>query len=308
MQRNLICTVSGFLLFAPVGLDAAEMGGSVTLGFSKSDISVVPNDLKTTTLDMNGYYDVGNGLSFGMNAALARIDITGGAPDLDANYFGLDGKYRFSNGFAVGAYVERGHVKDSAGLLLGSVTLTSYGLTLGYETDDLSAEVYYGVSDTKPSLPAGIDIKDFGARVQYDFAPNAFGVGAIGRTRIEGAGNSVDIDLVSLGGGYSFNDSLMAYGGAQRASIGLVNVDVTTFGLGLAYKTAAISGIPTVLSLELARSTLDTPGPSVDIDTVRFGVTIPLGKSKSHAPLNSVVNGIQNGGHSVVTSGVLGAF
>ena len=287
-------------------LAAAEVNGMLTLGYSMSDIEFSPNDINALTLDFSGTYDVGNGLSFGLDAGLSKADISGAPVDFDLAYFGLNAKYSFANGVSLGAYAERGQLDTNLPIPTGK--LNSYGLTVGYENDKLSGEAYFGFSTTKPGLPSDLDIADYGLRGRYEFSEAGFGTVAIGRTRLNTPGPSVDLDMIALGGGYAFNDRFMMYGGLQRASIDLVNAEMTTIGLGVAYQTTAISAVPAILSLEMARSRLSTGGPSIDVDTIRVGISVPLSKSGSRVPLNSVVNSIDRGSHSVLTSGVLAAF
>ena len=293
----------GLALAVPGASVANEWRGDVTLGYSKSDISLVPNDVSAVTLDLQGEYRLDNGLSFGVGAAIAKLDISGAPVDVDVNHFALDATYRMQNGVKFGAFAERGKI-DVGGL--GNAKLTTFGALVGYETDRLDAELYFGKSDVDPSLP--IDIKEYGLRANYWVSESAFVTGGLARSRVSAGGTDVDLDLISLGGGYAFNDAFSVFGGLQKASVDIANLDATTLGIGIAYKTQVISNIPTTFSLELARTSLDIGGPSVDVDTVRLGVSVPLGKSGNSVPLNSVTGSIANGSHNVLTSGILGAF
>ena len=306
MKMKALVT-TGMIFMLPAMTQAAEWGGMVTLGFSKTDVSGTPVDVTTTTLDFNGVYDFQNGFSMGFDAGLAFGDISNGGPDVDLTYFALNGEYKLQNGVTFGGYFERGSV-DDGGVLIGNSSIRSYGLTVGYETDQLDTEVYFGKSETSPSLPAGVDIKDYGVRVGYQLSPQAFAVGALGRSEISGLGPKLDLDMIALGGGYAFSNQFSAYGGIQRVSVDVANLDATTFGLGVAYSPSAISNMPMVFSLELARTRLDAGGPTTDLDTIRLGVSLPLGKAGGDVPANSVVNNIAKGGHNVLTSGILGAF
>jgi Gram-negative porin len=205
-----------------------------------------------------------------------------------------------------GGYVERGSI--DVDLLGADAAVTSYGLTFGYETDRLDAEVFLGKSNTSPSLPAGVDVKDYGVRVGYQISPKAFVVGSLARTDISGVGGGVDLDMISLGGGYAFNDEFSVFGGVQRISLDIASADATTYGLGVAYQPARMNTVPMIFSLELARTSLDIGGPSADLNTVRLGVSIPLGNTSKGVPVNSLVNNIAKGGRSVVTSGIMGVF
>jgi len=303
--KSLVMTSLVFVV--PATVQAADWGGMATLGFSQTEVSDSSTDISTVTLDFNGVYDFENGFSMGFDAGLAFGDVSNGGPDVDLNYFALNGEYKLQNGVTFGGYVERGSVDDD-GAIIGDVSMTSYGLTLGYETDKLDSEVYFGESTTSPSLPSGVDVKDYGIRVGYQISPQAFVVGALGRSEISGIGGDVELDMVGVGGGYAFSDQWSAFGGIQRVSLDLADADATTFGLGVAYSTSAISNLPMVFSLELARTRLDVSGSSGDLDTIRFGVSVPLGNAGGDVPANSVVNNIAKGGHSALTSGVMGAF
>ncbi|MDQ2093812.1 porin [Rhodalgimonas zhirmunskyi] len=306
MNMKLV-VAAGMAIAIPATLQADDWNGVVTLGYSQTDIGGTGADASAGSLDFNGVYNFDTGFSLGFDASLVVADISNGGGDMDLNYLALNGEYKLQNGVTFGGYIERGEVDDN-GLLLGNARLTSYGLTFGYEVENLDAEAYIGASDTSPSLGGGTDINDFGVRVGYQISPQAFMVGSLARSEISNTGVSVDIDMIALGGGYAFNNQWSVYGGVQRISVDAASLDETTYGLGVAYSPAAISAMPMTLSLELARTDVDLGGASSDLDTVRLGLTVPLGNTKKNVPANSVVNNIAKGGHNVVTSGFLGAF
>lgn len=186
-------------------------------------------------------------------------DISNGGPDVDTSNLGFNGEYKLRIGTTFGGYFEYASI-DDGGALLGDASIRSYGLTAGYETEALDTEAYFGMSDTSPSLATGIDIKDYGVRLGCKLSSQAFVVGALGRSEIAGPGGSVDLDMAALGGVYAFGNQWSAFGGVQRTSLDIVNVDATTYGLGVAYDTGAVSDVPMVLSLELARTRLRAAG------------------------------------------------
>ncbi|MFP4405125.1 hypothetical protein [Rhodosalinus sp.] len=62
------------------------------------------------------------------------------------------------------------------------------------------------------------------------------------------------------------------------------------------------------MSLELSRTTLAAGGPSEDIDTVRFGFSIPLGEGASDVPLNSAASSFGGSDRTVVPSAFFGGL
>ncbi|WP_319826094.1 porin [Thalassovita sp.] len=306
MKQKLLTTVCALAFTLPAVAFAGDWQGNATLGFASSDIDGAPDNLTATTLDLHGEYDTGVGFVLGVDAAIGKLKMSGTPIDESVNYFALTGMYGLSNGLSVGAYAERGAVSDST-LIPVDLEMTSFGLVLGYSLGSVDGEIYYGTSDTDPSLPAGIDVNDLGLRAAFSPVQNVEVNAVIARTRISGGGPDVDLDLIGLGGSYAINHALTAFGGVQKASLDILSADATTIGLGLAYQTAAL-GIPTTLSLEVARTSIDVGGPSEDVDTVRVGISIPLGKSATSVPLNSVAGAVANGGHSVLTSALLGVF
>ena len=165
-----------------------------------------------------------------------------------------------------------------------------------------------GRTTTNPDLPSGVDVNDYGFALKYTAMQNVTLGGNVMRTRLSGGGNHVDLDMIGVAGAYAFNDQWTAFSGLTRTKISDVDAKVTTFGLGVSYDMTSLVKIGSSASLEYAHTKNDLDGGDGSLNTVRLGVTIPLGHSTGKVPLNSVADSILKPTHSVVSSTVLSAF
>jgi predicted porin len=300
----LLVTISAPSLAAAQDL---SYSGGVTLGLGFHDISDVEQDLSTTSLDGRLDFDFGNGFTFGVDAGYLDLSIDDVPVDLEAQFIGLNGGYKFQNGMSVGVYHEQ--LTMGADLLPIDIALKSTGVSFGYGMENLEFGAFIGQSNTSPELSPDIDFNDFGLTVQYAAMPNLDVAGAFLRTTIDSPGTDIDIDFLGLAATYDINEKFAVFGGFSKTSIDLIDIDATTLGLGVGYNLPEMGSISSTLSLELARTELSLGGTDVgDIDTIRLGLTIPLGGKGSEAPLNSVADSVFNPRHSAINAGLTSAF
>ena len=279
--------------------------GALTLGVGFHSVSDIDQDLRTTSLDGRLDFDFGNGFSFGVDAGYLDLDIDEVPVDFNAQFIGLDVAYRFANGMSLGAYTEQ--LTASADLLPIDISLKSSGITAGYDASGLQLGAFIGQSDTSPELP-GTDLQDLGLTAKYAPMEGLKLGAAFLRTTVDTAGPEVDLDFLGLAATYVINDSFTVFGGVSKTSLDLLDADATTMGLGAGY-LLPMGGVTSTLSLELARTDLSAGGiGGGDLDTVRLGLTLPLGGKGSEAPLNSVADSVFNPRHSAINAGLTSAF
>lgn len=285
---------------------AQEFSGAITLGYSASDLSDTATDVDTMTFDGRFGLEADNGLHFGADISGLKADIDGVSEDVNETLAGIYGGIRFGNGAAGGLYVETAEL-DIDGL--GDVSLDSYGLMAGYEAEGARVSGFYGISETDPDLPAGMDIADFGASFSYT-GSEGYTIGASAqRTELSADGMpDIDIDFAGIAGSYAVSPGWTLFGGLSDASIDLIDTDLTTVGFGVSYDLSTVTRANASLSLELARSELEVAGVQGDADTVRLGLSIPLGGRGFTVPMNSVADAVLNPRHNALTSADLSTF
>jgi hypothetical protein len=304
MKHLLRATAVAFLAI-PVAAPAQEFGGAVTLGFGTTDISDIPQDIGSRSLAFSGGVDFGNGLALSGDLGIGTLDIDDVPFDISARIMGLDADYRFGGGFRIGAYAERATLSIDG--LPVDPDLDSYGIKAGYATPTMDVGLFLGRSSTDPDLP-GIDIEDRGLTFAAQFDPGLRLGGYLMETELSDGIDDLSIRALGLAGSYRFADSWMAFAGYTRSSIEDLDGNLSTFGLGAGYDLSSVIDFGAVVSLELARTTLTAGGTDVgDLDTVRFGFTIPLGQGSAQ-PLNSVANSVFDPRRSAVTATALSAF
>lgn len=293
----LLVTIS-----TPALVAAQDISGGVTLGFGQHDVA--GQDLSTASLDGRAKFAFSNGLTLGVSAGYLDVGIDGVPVDLTADFVGLDLGYRFSNGASVGGYVEQLNASISG--LPVDLALKSIGAEVGYTMSGLELGAHLGRSSTSPDI--GVDIDNIGIKAKYTPMANLDIAGAFLRANLSSGGTDVDIDMIGLAATYDVNEQIAIFGGLNRTSVDLIDADFTTMGLGVGYNLSAMTGMASVVSVELARTEVDIGGGSEDLDTVRLGLTFPLGEKGTEAPLNSVADSIFNPRHGAVNAALNSAF
>lgn len=283
---------------------AQDFSGAATLGFGRSSLSDGGPDVNAPSLDATGLINFNNGFYVGLDGHFKNIDPSGGSASLSLFDVGTSATYQFSSGFTVGGYLDYMD-SDLSGLGGGfgsiSGSATSYGLTGGFVRNDLGVEFHLGMTDTSPSLPSGVDWVDYGVNLRYVAATGTKLGANVQRSNVSGNGADVNFTNWGVGADHEFGAGWSAFGGLTRATITGGN-DMTTVGLGVGYDLAQKTSLPAEVSLELARSDVSSGNVSGDINTLRFGFTMPLGKRDTATPLNSVARSAMSPRHNAVSS------
>lgn len=302
-----LLTSSALALIASAGLVAAQdISGTATVGYGRTDVSDTSTDLDSITFDGNVAATFDNGLLLGARATAMNVSIDD-EPDLNASLLGASGGYRLGSGLRGGAYYERAHLgyDDFSG------TANSYGATVGYDFAAGTVEGFYGRS--AGSDLEDLNVHDYGVTGRYTAMNGLTFGGNLMRTNIALGGKDDDLDLVGLAAVYDVAPAWTVFGGLTHSSV--ADTDVTTFGLGASYDLSGMVAVPTIVSLELARTNFDGNDlgdedlvGNAHGNTVRLGVTFPFGQTGSKLPANSVAGAVMTPSHSAVTQTVLSAF
>lgn len=288
----------------PVAAMAQDVTGGATLGFGSISGPDGFPDVTTRALDGAIGLDYDNGLRLGASASSVRADLSGIEEDISANVFGLTAGASFSNFWNAGVYYEYGKI-GIVSLLEASID--SYGLFLGYDSDLMGFEVFAGTTDSYLLSGTGVDWADVGASASFKMGANSKIGGHVVRSRLSGGGDEVDLTTMGLGGSYGFGNGLVGYAGVTHGQIDDLVGDLTTVGLGVGYDLSDTANFPAMLSFEVARSRLDDGVDNVDLDTIRFGVTLPLGGGKA-VPMNSVAANAMSPNRTALSTAIVGAF
>ncbi|SEM70074.1 hypothetical protein SAMN05216227_1001136 [Pseudorhodobacter antarcticus] len=300
MKFNLILPL-GVAALLPCALFAQTFDGSVTVGYGLSDISGL-GTLHTPSIDGRFGYDLGNGLKFGADISGVRGSKNGLTGNVSALSAGVFAAYGFGNGVSLGAYGETASV-DATGLT-SDVSVHSYGLLGGYDVDQVKVTGFLGKSNTSPNLAAGTDITDLGIAGRFQVSDQVTLGGSFARSTVSNGGASLGLNALGLAGSFRANESWTVFGGLTDASISNV-AGITTFGLGASYDMSGSLRQGSAVSLEFARSNVGGVG---NINTLRIGLSVPLGATSNAVPLNSVAETAMNPRRNTVATGVLSTF
>lgn len=294
----LVALALSAIPLAPVALEAQTITGGLTLSFTRQDAG--SSTIDSRGLDGRMETDFGNGFTFGVDVGASRMSQSGVSTDVDAEFIAIDGGYRFSNGMKAGLFAERLTFSVSSS---ADVTLKTNGLSLGYEANGFDVEAF--MADTSPSLPLpfATDVENVGVTARYSGVAGLEVGGAYLRAKLSSGGPTTDIDFKGVAATYVINDSYILFGGVAKTDLAGV-VDIDTTGIGIGYDLGAMTGFSATVSLEAAQTDLATTG----IDTLRLGLTLPLGKKGPMLPMNSVADSVLNARHGAFNAALTSAF
>lgn len=300
MKRNLMLAIA--FSVAP-GLAAAQtVTGGLTLSYGELDGGFGTSDIKAKGLDGRAKVDFGNGASFGLQVGKIDMPISGTPVSLEGEFFALDGGYRFDNGVKVGAFVDR--LTMGASISPIDITLKTNGVSLGYEGQGFDIEAFIGNTTLSPAI-LPVDIENRGITATYTGTPGLEVGATFLRAELSDGGTSENIDFSGLAATYVFKESYIVFGGVSQSDFFLGGTVLDTMGLGVGYDLAAVAGFGATVSLEVAQTEF---GGSTDIDAVRVGLTLPLGKAGPALPMNSVADAILNPRHGAFNAALTSAF
>ena len=279
---------------APIAAQAESITGALTLSYTQHDSDFA--ELSTKGLDGRLAIDLDSGLSLGIEMGQSSSSTDGLPVDLEGEFYGLDAKYAFGNGMSAGIYMDRFSV--GLGGIPIELTLKSKGVTVGYEGNGFKGEAFYGSTDI-----TSVDINNFGISGSYTGMEGLEVGAAFHRADIDLGGSSGNLDFSGLAATYLATPSLMVFGGAGQLDLAGLG-DLDTLGLGVSYSIGGNSGFASSVSLEVGRTSLDGD----DLDVVRLGLTIPLGKSGPVLPMNSVADSILNPRRGALIAGLTSVF
>lgn len=284
---------------APIAAQAESITGGMTLSYTRHSNDF--GDMRTTGLDGRLAIDMDNGLRFGFDLGRSTMSQDGSPIDLDAEFYSVEASYGFGGGMRAGLFADR--LSIGAGLSPIDVTLSTNGLSFGYEGNGFEGEAFVG--KTSLNVPLPFEIKNYGVFGHYTGMDKLDVGAAFLRAHLTQGGNSTNMDFRGVAATYLATPQLMVFGGFGQLDLGLLSsAGIDSFGLGVSYDLGAKMGFSSSVSLEVGRV---SQGGS-DADVLRVGWTIPLGKSGPALPMNSVADAVLNPRHGAFNAGVTAGF
>ena len=292
-MKHLLALILSTALPSIASAQDVTYSGGVTIGWGDQDMS--------RASDINGRldFDLGNGLSFGADVGYVKLGFDNTPVGIKADFIGVRGAYKLQNGLSFGTFAEK--LTTGMSLVPVDLSLTTYGLTVGYESEGLEIGTFIGQTGASPDILFGTNAKNYGLTVKYTAVPKL----DVGATFVRAKIDNASIDFAGVAAAYDFNDTFTLFGGISNGSVDMLDLNVTTFGLGVGYKLPEFAGVNSTVSIELARTKLRNAG---DLDTIRLGLSIPLGTKASKVPHNSVADAILNPRHGAFNAILTSAF
>lgn len=254
---------------------AQDYTGAVTLGWGKTTFE--DSDVENTSLNLEGRIQIalGNGVTVGVKAGRESFARDGEQDGIQST-FGANVAYDLGNGAWAGLYVE--------GRGLGwqgddwEYTLTTYGIEGGYS--------FAGIDFAGFIAPAD-HTNTYGVSAKY--AADTYLVASSFKTaRTEGEAEEV----FGLAGTYQYN-AFGLFAGAEKLRDSRLDGKTVNWGVGASY-TYETAVVPVIASIEYGAVEYGFNDYDYKDETVKIGVTFPLGGSKAVAPLNSVADSVIN--------------
>lgn len=299
-------------LVTPLAVLSQDFSGAVTFGYSHTDVPDANTKLNGVQLDGRLNLSMGNGLAFDARYNVFNLGVAGADADISGSLMALAVTYDVSSALSAGVFVENAELGvDFAGLALGSIASSNtFGIEGHYKTSvlDFGASVATGKTGglIAAALP-NVDLMHFGLSAIYTPSDALTLGGSFIRTNLESAAlpGSVNIDYIGLAANYVINDKFSVFGGLSRTKTDLVDLQATSISLGGSYDMSSFAGMPLMASLELAQTRPELLGADTKINSIRLGMTIPLGRNAAKAPLNSGADAILNPSHSALSQMLL---
>lgn len=310
MKTSYNALLGMIVAVCPLASQAAEWSGAHTLGFGYNNLSGGGGNALSYTLDSAGEARFNPSFGIGYSVTLGKAHIDEFNASGTVFDFNLAPEFKLqSNNMTLGAYFEYGVV--DADFLAQTVDGRAIGLTAGMDSGNWEILAFYGQSQPTGSAGAGIELDDFGLKLGFQPSDRVKLAGNYMHLSGEaGAAGDVDGSLFSMAGAFELSHQVDLFAGASFGDIEAPNFDgdFYTIGFGASYKIARKSGEPILASLEYAQTGLSDGAGEGIIDSVRFGLSIPIGNSSTTTPLNSVAGNVFNSGFSAASSAAQGLF
>lgn len=279
---------------APIAASAETVTGGLTLSYTEHSNDF--GEMSTKGLDGRLAIDMDSGLSFGIELGQSSMEMDGIPIDIEGDFYGLDASYAFGNGMSAGLFME----KFSVGLdgIPIELSLESKGVTFGYEGNGYSLDAFVGNTDI-----IMIDVDNFGISGSYTGTENLEIGAAFHRARLSMGGSSENLDFSGVAATYQVAPNFLVFGGVGSLDLAGLG-DLDSMGLGVSYGLNPSAGFAASLSLEVGKTSLG----DTDLDVIRLGLTVPLGKSGAVLPMNSVADSVLNPRRGALVAGLTSGF
>lgn len=276
------------LIASAAAAQAQDVSGVFSLGYGENRLANPSIRVNENTIKGRVRAQMGNGLSFGVQAGGERTyspATSSGA--LDRENFGIDAAFTAQNGGTVGAYLESNSFDlDSSNL----ISTNAVGLMGGYVANGLSLKGFLGSAVVKDE-PL-VDITAVGVNLSYDMAQNFTLGAAVSQHAINNSTTTNTVNTFGLAAAYNPTAALGLHGGLSSINFDATNARLTEMGFGASYNVNVNGTSPILATIELVNNDFSASTDGYSVDTIRLGVTLPLGRaaSKVSVPINSAAD------------------
>ena len=285
------------LLSASQAAQAQDVYGVVSLSYGENQFANSGVQMDEFNLQGRVRRQMGNGLSFGLQAGTEQTyaaATTGN--ELSNQSLGGDVSYGLGNGTSVGAFAEESRISGSGLTLLST---SAIGLTAGYADAGYSVKGFLGSSmvENAPS----VDITAMGANASYAVTPEFTFGASLSQHSVSSGSSSNTISTYGIAAVYQATPAFGLHGGMTQID-SAQGTSVTEMGLGASYNVNAGGQMPILGTLELIGNSYASTATSYSVDTVRLGVTLPIGPAarKVSVPIHSVTDKVFQPIHNVI--------
>jgi hypothetical protein len=276
------------VLAASHAAQAQEFSSVFSLSYGESKFSNTSLHLNENSLKGRIRAQMGNGLSFGLQFGAENTSAGAGTSgSVKGQNTGVDVLYTLQNGTTLGAFAENTRFGEKNATLVSSDAI---GFMAGYAANGLSLKGFLG-SATLQNAPL-VDITAFGGTASYQVAQNLTLGANLSQHSISNNGKSNTVGTFGLGAVYHPTAVFGLHAGITSIDFGASGANMTEMGLGASYNVNAAGKGPILATIELVSNDYSASLNSYSFDTVRLGMTLPLGKAAKNVsvPINSAAD------------------
>ncbi len=230
----------------------------------------------------------GTGLSFGLQLGAESNYSSATSGSLDTTNFGVDASFTAQNNMSYGIYSESNSFSSKGTALLST---SATGLMSGYTAKGLSLKAFAGMASVKEN--AGMSVTAYGLNASYQVVQNLTLGASVSQHSITSGGLRGSANTIGVAAVYQPAQNLGLFGGFTTIDFPTGKGQrITEMGLGASYRLSPAGRSPILATVEMLGTDYASGASKGSFNTVRIGVTIPLGKAAKNVsvPINSAAD------------------
>lgn len=247
-------------------------------GMGQLDAPVpVDLDVSTKSIAFEGGFFLNRVVSVGLDFQLMDTTWSDGADSItfSNNRLSVEPEFKLNENFSLGAY----WTQNSLSVFNESIDFSSYGASVGFNSDALELQAYAGRTFLEDVLgPDNIEANNAGISGIWNVSDSFRLFGHVNQTKIQDPiPGAPDFSMAAIGVEYAVSDRLNLYGayGTVKASE-LADLEIQSTTFGMLYDLEKVGMLGSVM-FEWSQTDLGGFGPSFGTNLFTLGWSVPIG-------------------------------